>query len=618
MSTLPLKVLKNALDECEITIEDLRNILSNNKKAQDALNVLGQWNISSDASQNFLDTDFRFCHLLLKNFRKFGNLNDKFYYGLKFVRQADANSKQIIDFLTLLGDNGIGKSSLVDSLEYMFTGHIGEAKIRQISEKFYIRNKSGDGLVKICLNNGLTFVLDDENCKRFRQEYDVSNFFFSENSILKFAEYTHRNGEDANDWFPFFCHVLGLGSLFDACAQGGLLDVIRGEVLKIINAIGSESVSQVRKNLEARLRDGIIQTDIKQQTYLVNLRSKLNVVRQDIFEGKIHDKGELQKLFVKRDFLYLNKFYFIKDLHNLYKNLEQPTSDTSISQETTGKKILSWAKNTELDYVKRLAAQIDDCIMHINNVLKYGAGFVAIDDIKADVVKLINKERSSIVVDRYQTSDELKVLLAKIDWLKKSIFKQIHQIVFDYVDQDLVDAVKTIFDNTFITEDEQDLNFDICELADKKRISISIKEEPIHKYFNTFRYRLFCLTLQAVLNIKLMEKEKFLFPFILDDVFYANDYKNKRELYKYFEQIRIYADGKLKDNQKLQIIFFTHDEQIVSCFADKFKDDSFVRLLSPEFATQLEGNVINVPNPNEKYHNLYFELYGEYVSKGKK
>lgn len=612
MSTLPSKVLRKALDECTLSIEDLRNILSNNKNAQDALNVLGQWNVSSEASSSsYVNTDFRFRHLLLKNFRKFGNLEEKSFYGLKFVGSSQNNSGQIIDFLTLLGDNGIGKSSLVDSLEYMFTGNIGEAKIRQIPEKLYIRNKSGEGIVKICLNDGSTFVLDDENCKKFRQEYDVSNFFFSENSILKFAEYTHRNGEDANNWFPFFCHVLGLGTLFDACAKDGLLDVIKAEVDRIKNAIGSESVSQMRKNLNVLIRDGSIQINKKQRAYLTKLLSKLVKLSQYISEGKIYDKNDWALFFEKGDFRYQNVFYFLNDLQQLYQDINNPASNLLSYQQLAGKKIISATKKNEQDFTKKISTLIDDCIMHIKCVLKYGTGNAPLDDIKADMMRLIQKEHSGIVAERYQTSEELNNLQDKLDQLKASIFKQIHEIVFEYVDQDFVEAIKTIFDNTFITEDEQDLNFDIKELDDKNRISISVKDEPVHKYFNTFRYRLFCLTLQAVLNIKLMEKEKFLFPFILDDVFYANDYKNKRELYKYFEQIKEYAKDKLNGSKKLQIVFFTHDEQIVSCFADKFKDDSFVRLLSPEFATQLEKNITSVPDSDEKYHNLYFELYGE-------
>lgn len=106
-----------------------------------------------------------------------------------------------------------------------------------------------------------------------------------------------------------------------------------------------------------------------------------------------------------------------------------------------------------------------------------------------------------------------------------------------------------------------------------------------------------------------MEHEKFLFPFIMDDVFYANDYRNKRELFRYFEQIREYAKKILKDEKALQIIFFTHDEQIVSCFSTRFKDDWFVRLTQPVFAEHFTPVEIDIKENKETYHNLYVKLY---------
>lgn len=204
--------------------------------------------------------------------------------------------------------------------------------------------------------------------------------------------------------------------------------------------------------------------------------------------------------------------------------------------------------------------------------------------------------------------------MSKIDKLKDILLKLIHKTVVEYVDKSLIEAVKSIFDKTFITEKQETFVFDISGLEEQNKISISINDEPAHKYFNTFRYRLFCLTLQAVLNIKLMKNESFLFPFILDDVFYANDYRNKRELFKYFEQIKNYAKEMLGDSKKIQIIFFTHDEQIVSCFSTKFhtsekEKTSFVRLIQPDFAIKFEKNEIHFDENNETYHNLYFELY---------
>lgn len=114
----------------------------------------------------------------------------------------------------------------------MFTGNIGEARIRQIPSTTYIRNKSGEKTVKVYMHNNENIVLGDNTNLYFRQKFDVSNFFFSENSILKFAEYTQRNRDNSNDWFPFFCYMLGFGNLYDACSKDGILDQIKGKIVE--------------------------------------------------------------------------------------------------------------------------------------------------------------------------------------------------------------------------------------------------------------------------------------------------------------------------------------------------------------------------------------------------
>mgnify|MGYP002711768574 CR=1 FL=1 len=148
MSTLPARILKEALDDSKLTIGDLYNSLPEGEYAKEKFNGLSKLiPIDKVSRPPFHEQDFRFCHLLLKNFRKFGNLPLNTYYGLQFEKTIHNESKELIDFLILLGDNGIGKSSLVDSLEYMFTDNIGEAKIRQIPSATYIKNKDRKSVV---------------------------------------------------------------------------------------------------------------------------------------------------------------------------------------------------------------------------------------------------------------------------------------------------------------------------------------------------------------------------------------------------------------------------------------------------------------------------------------
>lgn len=609
MSTLSARILKEALDDCKLTIEDLRIFLPRTEGTQKKFDAFSKWKTNTEASfPSFISQDFRFRHLLLKNFRKFGDLPEQVYYGLLFEKKSSDKS-ELIDFLTLLGDNGVGKSSLVDSLEYLFTGNIGEAKIRQIAPTLYIRNKSGEKMIKVNMFNQEQIILDDDKCRAFRHEYDVSNFFFSENSILKFAEYTRRNGDNTNNWFPFFCYMLGIGALYDACSKDGILDQIKAEIANTKSEMASEDICEIRRKLQNLLRDGSIKISEKQRTVLIQLQTKLLNTSQDIKDGKIEKAN-----FGKADFYNLTSFYFIQEFQKKYNDMENlPSSDSGL-QGGLSKKIILGEKKSETGNAKKLLDAIEECLSHIQIVLEYGTGIVPLDDIKSDIQNLIRKEQSGLVVERHKTSEELDVLETKIEKLKENLLRLIHGAIVEYVDEGLVDAIKNMFDETFITEDEKQLFFNISDLKKTNKIFISVNDEPVHKYFNTFRYRLFCLTLQAILNIKLMKGENFLFPFIMDDVFYANDYRNKRELFKYFEQVRKYAKEMLGEDKKLQIIFFTHDEQIVSCFSTKFQDGeqeaiSFARLTQPNFATRIKSNEVCPNGDKDKYYNLYIKLY---------
>ena len=613
MSTLPAKILKEALGDCNLTDGELRIFLPKTSDAQAKFDSFCKGIKKSITPLHFFITqDFRFSHLILKNFRKFGKLPEHIYYGLQFDTSPNNDETKLIDFMTLLGDNGIGKSSLVDSLEYIFTENVSVAKIRQISPDQYIRNKSGEESVQVYMVNGENFNLSNDSNRTFREEFDVSNFFFSENSILKFAEYTRRNGDNINNWFPFFCYMLGLGELYEACSNEGILNQIKKEVYDTIQEL-SEDVDQARRKLQDLLRDGSCKITEAQRKAFYHLQSKLLDILQSIKDGKIGD-DKIQGIFEKTDFYNLTSIYFIQDFQKSYKAFTAQKASNRSSQMLHSKKIILEEKRTDDGNVKKFADCIKECLSHIKNVLNNGTGIVPLDNIKKDVLKLIHKEQVELIAERHKTFEELDALSSKIDKLKETLLNLVHKTVADYVDESFIKAIKSIFDETFITKDEENFIFDISGMEEQNKISISINEEPVHKYFNTFRYRLFCLTLQAVLNIKLMKSESFLFPFILDDVFYANDYRNKRELFKYFEQIRKYARETLGDSKKLQIIFFTHDEQIVSCFSTKFlnNDDgqtAFVRLAQPNFAEHFECKEITQNGNKEKYYNLYFKLY---------
>ena len=110
-----------------------------------------------------------------------------------------------------------------------------------------------------------------------------------------------------------------------------------------------------------------------------------------------------------------------------------------------------------------------------------------------------------------------------------------------------------------------------------------------------------------------MRREHFTFPMVLDDIFYANDYKNKRQLFKFFNILEQQAD-KMLDGHPLQVIFFTHDEQLVSTLNRKKETSdtclwSFARIIEyEEFKNITPISGVNDDN-GEKTFKLYVKIY---------
>lgn len=164
-----------------------------------------------------------FQNLLIKNFRKYGETIDKQYLGLKFqdsnVRQ-DSNVEHAPQrsIYVLLGDNGSGKSSLFDAMEYLCTGQVSEAVYRKIEKKKFVQHDSSAEMeIEIStLSQDLSLATNSS----LLAEIDLRRFFFTENSIMdssnfKSLESVKDGMSDIDDnWYNFFAYAIGLDKEF--------------------------------------------------------------------------------------------------------------------------------------------------------------------------------------------------------------------------------------------------------------------------------------------------------------------------------------------------------------------------------------------------------------------
>ena len=111
--------------------------------------------VDENTGGNRTPKDFRLQSLALKNFRKYP---DDVLYGLRL--HADNNAPCS---LVLVGRNSHGKSSLYDAMEYVFTGNVSEAKLRNVECSRFIAH----GDIKLAPTIQARLVCSNEPIRSF-------------------------------------------------------------------------------------------------------------------------------------------------------------------------------------------------------------------------------------------------------------------------------------------------------------------------------------------------------------------------------------------------------------------------------------------------------------------
>jgi hypothetical protein len=108
---------------------------------------------------------------------------------------------------------------------------------------------------------------------------------------------------------------------------------------------------------------------------------------------------------------------------------------------------------------------------------------------------------------------------------------------------------------------------DLTEDTNSKGLSIMLKynesgtvTDP-SKYFNTYRYKLFCYVCRMGLLIAYRKHYKVNLPIVIDDAFYSSDYVNIVLFEETMKKI-LSILGKYISDAPLQLILFTHDIHI--------------------------------------------------------
>ena len=564
-----------------------------------------------DSSPDEKETSFKdygINALLVRNFRKFEQIlsNPDAYYGMELKDSG---------LTVLLGDNGSGKSSVFDAAEYLFTGNIGEAEYRDYDVKSFVRRNISEHKIIAKCQNGVVIGSDDTAMPDEIKSLPLANFFISENSIYQSGKMT-----DGDNFLPYFCELLGLGDIYR------FVNGMPGSSESILNKVNQYLMAKVDSlkikpdEMLDKLRMSVIDferpiTD-QDRNELQKRLSRIEEIYEEWKLISVEDfdiNAQLTKI-NKKAYLYLVPEFrdwitFSKDL----KAQNPVTSRRSMSIREALERRKAIANFDKEKAVGDMKSHLKQLIDNIHKLLSMKSSEIMLQSI-VDMSVIYDNMRESKLPDGVpdEVIDDILIVPHKLKDMADSLMAALETYVSDFMNENFRLLINSLFKESFLTESE---TITIGKI-ENHTLRIEVNGVSINKYFNTFRYRLFFLIMQTAVCLRMMENNKVVFPIMLDDIFYANDYHNKNELCKFFDVVikesnRIFGNG-----VKPQIVFLSHDEQLVMSMYQKGLDADYIveygKLLNIQNIEELEltKRTINVTGAiNYKYHNIYIPIY---------
>lgn len=521
--------------------------------------------------------DYRIRYMTIKNFKKYGTCHKNMPYGLNL---QDADKKPMS--LLIVGHNGTGKTSLFSALEYILTpNHISAMVGRSIED-----NKRKDFLSHATKRiNDIAIKLYTVGESKYISSRDsrmpLRPFFCSEYDIDALSR--------EKDYTTFIKDELGLTEI------ESLINDLR-ENIKILD---EQKLDISFKESPSYWDLGTLQSDIM---YIASLNSK----RYEECYGNF--------VLIKHciDNTNVTKATFIQDIFTAMKLL----SSYILTPNKTLKLPLA-VFNENLEFLKSIAKMVDKEELTPDMVPR-------ISDIQSDFVTFI--EEMKIYLYRLGTSILTESKVANKSQLQKAV-DQINQINLEKQDRNIhnikyweaeskliknaneVKGILSLLLTDILNKYEEDYNI-VCndiksfiptvvnEFApidkgnDKNRDVLQVKIEngiinmfvqnefilgsgncqSPQFYYNSFRFKMFCLTLKMALALQTMRLLNINAPFVLDDVFMASDFDNSIHSDCFWQGLfESFRNATKKKLSELQIVFFTHDEVVLNSVARCFR-----------------------------------------------
>lgn len=498
--------------------------------------------------------DVRFEALYVSGIRKFPSVGSR--YTVKFTDNGEPVSSII------LGINGVGKSTLYSSLEYISLGRSFTAEERGYkddsdhekdiaAQKKYLVHHGGrtaDAILQLYTKNGERTVLLDQQ----PSPMVPPAFFCSEYDIQEISHYGLSS--------KYICNQLGLGNFHDLLLEmAELRDSFEKHNQTYIG--NAKNIDELKKSLalmmflvsnsQTRVRpcERFISNAMKLASGDISWENLLKIDRllNNLVEMLGHSDMKNGK----------EVYSFMKEaVDSLQKNKDEYERLKAIGDE---------------DSQRRMADLIMDCYIAVTPLLKMWKVELERCRDKSVYLYVISDQiniRSTLVEKQRNLKTDSPLLAVGDEYIElfnstyaflKSKYKELLQKYVGIINRMLPKVFTRYFE-----EDIKAISIALAEngmTIDANIYSRDAKDATKPALFlNTFRFKLFCFLLKFSLACCVKSHHRINFPFVVDDVFDASDFDNRTEAGRLISTMEDrHDDLEGMAEMPLQLIMFTQD-----------------------------------------------------------
>ena len=532
-----------------------------------------------------VEKDFRLRRLFLRNVRKFSYpycKDGKLYYSVNFSSDDRKPCSTIV-----LGCNGSGKSSLFNALEYVMTGHIPTAETRRINDlKDYLQHKSKNSFPwEIGIDMADKWIyhspeLQSENNKSKTEIPVAGSACFCYQGDVEWIE-----KEEVLDTYLY--DQLGLGFYYQ------LITLLR-ELLKEERDVW-DKCKILYNDLKSLYRNfDILNIALKGDKKITGLLN--NKGTYDIYTSLPSDPkaciGNLKlkiiglRKWMEKDRKVLNMRDILKSREIVQQNIRIDSLcnrlslvlDGAVMSNDLSEAISLWNEVIEeLKIYRRLERDLLARVEEEKNKMNNGQPTLhqVFDRVRYEEKWIVKEEE----LKRYNRGSRLSReeyesggVYSEENWiewsgavgaLKDYLDSRLKSVIEKYLNDVMRPMISSLTNVYFKEVGNLKLDLNNAKLA----MMIELQDNPderlyIKQILNTFRMKVFTMSLKCALACCVMKIHNITLPLIIDDIFDSSDFTHRAGIYRYVRRMVKEYQNIMPKDKPLQIIFFTQDELV--------------------------------------------------------